>query len=117
MGEYERGIELSLRARQLNPLHPGWYHFCFARYNYNRKAYEDMLADVRRISMPNFYWTHLLDAAALGQLGRSEATRSLKRMQELKPRISVRAELRKWNASPNDFEHILDGLHKAGLQE
>ena len=117
MGEYERGIELSLRARQLNPLHPGWYHFCFARYNYNRKAYEDMLADVRRISMPNFYWTHLLDAAALGQLGRSEATRSLKRMQELKPGISVRAELGKWNASPNDFEHILDGLHKAGLQE
>ena len=117
MGEYERGIELSLRARQLNPLHPGWYHFCFARHNYNRGAYEDMLADVRRISMPNFYWTHLLDAAALGQLGRDEAALSLKRMQDLKPGISVRAELRKWNASPHDFEHILEGLHKAGLQE
>lgn len=117
MGEYDRGIELSLRARQLNPLHPGWFHFCFARYNYHIGAYEEMLADVRRISMPNFYWTHLLDAAALGQLGRREAGASLKRMQDLKPGISARAELRKWNVAPDDIDHILEGLRKAGLDE
>jgi len=38
MGEFERGVELSRRAQELNPLHPGWYYFSFARLDYNRKA-------------------------------------------------------------------------------
>jgi len=74
-----------------------------------------MIVDVQRISMPNFYWTHLLDAAALGQLGRSEASTSLKQVFNLKPDFSAEAELNKWNAAPQDFEHIMDGLRKAGL--
>lgn len=115
MGEFERGFDLSSQAQQLNPLHPGWYHFCFARYHYNKHLYEDMLVDVQRISMPDFYWTHLLDAAALGQLGRSEAGRSLEQVFKLKPEFSAEAELHKWNAAPSDFEHIMEGLRKAGL--
>ena len=117
MGEFERGIELSRRAQQLNPLHPGWYHFSFARFHYHQCAYEDMLVDVQCISMPDFYWTHLLDAAALGQLERSGAGASLRQIQKLKPEFSASAELRKWNAAPHDFEHIMDGLRKAGLKE
>ena len=117
MGEFERGIELSMRAQKLNPLHPGWYHFSFARYHYNQRAYEKVLVDVQRINMPQFYWMHLLNAAALGQLGRSEAGASLKQIQKLNPGFSARAELQKWNAAPQDFEHIMDGLRKAGLEE
>ena len=64
MGQFERGLELSKRARQLNPLHPGWYHFSAARYHYDQNAYEETLADVQRISLPHFYWSHLLNAAA-----------------------------------------------------
>ncbi len=117
MGEFERGIELSRRAQQLNPLHPGWYHFSFARHHYHQCAYEDMLVDVQCISMPDFYWTHLLNTAALGQLERREAGASLKQIQKLKPEFSASAELRKWNAAPHDFEHIMEGLRKAGLKE
>lgn len=117
MGEFERGFDLSMRARQLNPLHPGWYHFTSARYHYHHHAYQDVLADVERISMPDFYWTHLLNTAALGQLGRPEANASLKMAQKLKPGFSAPAELRKWNAAPDDFAHIMDGLYKAGLKE
>jgi TolB-like protein len=117
MGEFERGIELSQRAQQLNPLHPGWYHFSFARLHYHQCAYEDTLLDVQRVSMPDFYWTHLLKAAALGQLVRHEAGASLKRLQELKPGISVSTEIQKWNAAPDDCEHLMDGLRKAGLTE
>ena len=36
MGEFERGVELSMRAQQLNPLHPSWYHFSFARLHYHQ---------------------------------------------------------------------------------
>ena len=115
MGEFDRGTELTRRAQQLNPLHPGWYHFSFARQHYDQGAYAETLADVQRISMPHFYWTHLLESAALGQLGRAEAAASLAEIFRLKPDFSAPAELRKWNAAPHDFAHILDGLRKAGL--
>jgi tetratricopeptide (TPR) repeat protein len=117
MGEFERGVELSRRAQQLNPLHPSWYYFSFARLHYSQKAYEEVIADTEKVGLPHFYWTHLLRAAALGQLGRAEAPDSLARIFEIKPTFSARGELRKWNAAPNDLEHILEGLRKAGLRE
>lgn len=115
MGEFERGVALSKRAQLLNPLHPGWYNFSFARYHYDRREYDKALADVERASMPQFYWPHLLNAAALGQLERREAKDALARLFALKPDFSARVELAKWNTAPNDLEHLLDGLRKAGL--
>ena len=117
MGAFERGIELSSRARELNPLHPGWYHFSFARYHYDRREYAEMLKVVERIAMPHFYWTHMLNAAAQGQLGDARATGSLERIFKLRPDFSARTELTKWNAAPDDLEHLMEGLHKAGLRE
>ena len=117
MGEFERGAELSRQAQKLNPLHPGWYYFSFARLHYHQKAYEEAIADVQRVGLPHFYWTHLLTAAAQGQLDRPEAGASLARIFEIKPDFSARAELKKWNAAPHDLEHIVQGLRKAGLRE
>jgi TolB-like protein len=117
MGEFERGTELSRRAQQLNPLHPGWYHFSFARRHYHEKAYEKVVSDVQKIGLPHFYWTHLLNGASKGQLGRFDAGESLARIFEIKPNFSARVELQKWNAAPKDLEHILEGLRKAGLRE
>lgn len=114
MGEFERGVELSRRAQELNPLHPGWYYFSFARLDYNRKAYEGTIRSVEKIGLPHFYWTHLLDAAAKGQLGRPDAGKALSRILEIKPSFSAQLELRKWNASPADLDHIMEGLRKAG---
>ncbi len=115
MGAFERGVELSRRARELNPLHPGWYHFGFARQHYNERNYEAVLADVQRVALPGFYWCHLLNAAALGQLGRPDAARSLARLRDLKPDFRARDELLKWNAADDDLEHLMAGLRKAGL--
>lgn len=117
MGEFERGAELSRQAQALNPLHPGWYHFCFARLHYHQKAYADVIADVERVGLPHFYWTHVLTGAAQGQLGLPEAARSIARIFEIKPNFSARAELKKWNAEQRDLEHIVEGLRKAGLRE
>ena len=117
MGEFERGVALTTRARRLNPLHPGWYHFSVARHHFNLRRYEETLADVERIAMPHFYWTHLLQAAALGQLQRHGAREALGRIFSLKPGFSARAELEKWNAAPDDMAHLLEGLRKAGLEE
>jgi len=117
MGEFERGVELSRRAMALNPLHPGWYHFSFARHHYNRQEYAEMLKVVERISMPHFYWTRMLNAAAQGQLGDDQAASSLDEVYKLKPDFSAVTELKKWNAAPDDLEHLLEGLRKAGLKE
>jgi TolB-like protein len=117
MGEFERGIELSKQAQQLNPLHPGWYYFSFARYHFDRREYARTVADVQRISMPHFYWTHLLNTAALGQLGHPDAPAALAQLFEVKPTFSAQAELQKWNAAPHDLEHLVEGLRKAGLSE
>lgn len=117
MGKFDRGTELSNRARQLNPLHPGWYHFSFALLHYQQGRFEDVLVDVARISMPSFYWTHLLNAAALGQLGRKEASASIKQMKTVKTGISAASEIRKWNIPDADFEHLMQGLRKAGHDE
>ncbi len=117
MGAFERGSELSRRAQLLNPLHPGWYHFSFARLHYHQRDYRQVIADVAKVGLPHFYWTHLLTAAAQGQLGDGEARAALARVFELKPAFSARHELQKWNAAPGDMAHILDGLRKAGLGE
>ena len=117
LGNFDQGTELSNRARQLNPLHPGWYHFSFALLHYRQGRFEDVLADVERISMPSFYWTHLLNAAALGQLGRKEAAASLDQMKSVKAGISAASEIRKWNIPDADFEHLMQGLRKAGHDE
>lgn len=117
MGEFERGVELSKRARQLNPLHPGWYYFSFARLHYNQRAYEQTISAIQQVGMPHFYWTHLLTAAAQGQIGHKDAGASLARIYQVKPNFSARAELQKWNAAPHDLEHIEQGLRKAGLRE
>ncbi|HKD57462.1 MAG TPA: winged helix-turn-helix domain-containing protein [Hyphomicrobiaceae bacterium] len=117
MGQFARGAELSRRAQQLNPLHPGWYHFSFARLHYSEKSYQQTIADVEKVGLPHFYWTHMLTAAAKGQLGQADAADALAKVFEVKPNFSARIELRKWNAAAADLEHILDGLRKAGLRE
>ncbi len=117
MGDFERGTELSQRAQLLNPLHPGWYFFSFARAAYNRQDYAGTFALAERISLPHFYWIHLLQAAALGQLGNPQAAAALARVFECKPDFSAVDELQRWNAAPDDLAHLLDGLRKAGLEE
>jgi len=115
MGQFERGAELSRRAQQLNPLHPGWYHFSFARLHYNRREYEQTIIDAEKSGLPHFYWALMITAAAKGQLGRPDAAQALARIFEVKPGFSARVELKKWNAAPADLEHIVEGLRKAGL--
>jgi TolB-like protein len=115
LGHFERGIALTRQAMALNPLHPGWYYFSFAHYHYDQRDYSQVVADVEKADMPHFYWTHLMKAAALGQLGNTErAADALARMRELKPGISAREEIEKWTGTPDFAAHLLEGLKKAG---
>ena len=118
MGDFEQGIGLTRQAVALNPLYPGWYHFTFSHWHYNQREYAEVIADMEKADMPNFYWTHLMKVAALGQLGETErAAAALARMRELKPELSARGEIEKWNCAPDFAAHLMAGLHKAGLPE
>ncbi len=117
MGQFERGVALADRARQLNPLHPGWYYFSSVRYHYDLKEYDKALEYLEKAGMPEFYPTQLYGAAVLGQLRRPEAETTLRKAFELKPDLDPRAELLKWNAAPHDLEHLMEGLRKAGFKE
>jgi TolB-like protein len=118
LGEFEQGVELTCRAIALNPLHPGWYHFCFARKHLADGDYATALAVVCKTDLPDFYWLWLIKAAALGHMGDKErAAKALARLNTLMPGFSARDELYKWNAEPVDRDQILAGLDKAGYRE
>jgi len=116
LGQYERGAELTRRAIALNPLHPGWYRFCFARKHLAERDYAAAIAEVRMINLPEFYWSWLIEAVAHGHLGEvGRAAEAIERIRALVPNFSARAELHKWNTVPDDLENMLEGLRKAGL--
>jgi len=118
IGEWDRGLALMRKAIAMNPDHPGWYRFPFVLYHYERKEYAKALSEVRRINMPDFYWTHMTAAMTYGQLGRErEAKASVEKLLRLKPNIGqqVYATLRIWNMPQPLIEHVEDGLRKAGL--
>lgn len=117
IGQPERGAELMTQAIRLNPLHPSWYHFTFARLHFEQEDFHAVLTDTENIQLPDFYWTRIIEAAALGHLAeRDRAAGVIERLKDLKPDFDARAELLKWNTAFDAAEHILDGLEKAGLK-
>ena len=117
-GDWERGCALVQRAIQLNPKHPGWYWFPHFYNAYRKSDYRGALNFALKINMPRFYATHLMAAAAYGQLGeRDAATKALRELLVLWPSfgVSAREEMGKW-CDPDLVEHLIDGFRKAGLE-
>jgi adenylate cyclase len=118
LGEFDKGVELTRRAIALNPLHPAWYYFCFARKHLIEGDYAAALADVRKINLPDFYWSWLIETVVFGHLGDADrASNALARLESLMPDFSARDELYKWNTDPESTTQILHGLAKAGYVE
>ena len=115
LGKYDKGLGLVRRAMRLNPVHPGWYHSGFVHYRYDQQDYEGALAELNKIEHATI-WTHLMTAAACGQLGRTTEARSAADMLiVLCSEASLAEEIRKWNYPQEHTEHMVDGLRKAGL--
>jgi len=117
-GYWERGLELSKRAQQLNPHHPGWYWFANFLYAYFHRDYQGALSAALRVNLPGHWPAQSMIAAAYGQLGEREAAdKAIRRLLELRPEITstVRSEMSKW-WGPEELEHFIEGLRKAGLE-
>jgi TolB-like protein/tetratricopeptide (TPR) repeat protein len=117
-GDWERGCALAEQARGLNPHHPGWYWFPSFFDAYRKKDYQGALDIALKIQMPGFWRANLALAAANGQLGERKAARNaLQELLAIRTDFAVvaREELGKW-WQPELVEHLMDGLHNAGLE-
>jgi tetratricopeptide (TPR) repeat protein len=116
-GDWEPGCAMVERAAELNPRHPGWYWFPLFYNAYRKGDYPGALTVALKINLPHFFYTHVVIAAAYGQLGDCQAAgEALRELLILKPDFARvgRNELRKWYP-PELVEHLIDGLRKAGL--
>ena len=117
-GDWERGLELTERARQLNPNHPGWYWFADFYHTYEKGDYRAALSFALRFNLPGLWAQHMMIAAACGQLGEGEAAaKAVQELLKLRPDFAsrVRLDIEKWWDSAY-VEHLIDGVRKAGLQ-
>jgi adenylate cyclase len=115
-GQVERGVELARRAIDLNPNHPGYFHVPLFYAHYLKGEFNEALERAVKIDMPQFWWTHVLLAAAYGSLGRrDEARAALDNLLAMKPAGKAIALLRlRWLYEPLRTA-MFDGLRKAGL--
>jgi TolB-like protein/Tfp pilus assembly protein PilF len=117
-GNWERGLALVERAKQLNPNHPGWYWYANFHHAYSQHDYQSALDFALRVNLPGHWASHATVAAAYGQLGQRElAAKALRDLVKLRPEASssVLKDMAKWWTA-QDVEHFIDGLRKAGLQ-
>ncbi|HME27124.1 MAG TPA: adenylate/guanylate cyclase domain-containing protein [Acetobacteraceae bacterium] len=114
-----QGLTAYLRADPRGPHNASAMHWFAVSYYYERDYAKSVEAARRALArypdVPNNYrWL----AAALGQLGRTEEARAvLHKALELSPRSFEFYTRRRppWHR-PEDYEHMLDGLRKAGWQ-
>ena len=117
-GDWERGMALAGRAKQLNPRHPGWYWYADFYNSYRQGDYRAAIDFVLKANLPSHWGMHAALAAAYAQLGeQNAAAKALRALLELRPDFAetLHADVEKW-WHPEYGRHFMDGLRKAGLQ-
>ena len=116
-GQPSKGIDQVRQALRLNPHYPRWYMTGLGLCYHDARAYEKAVSVLREAPVDNPTCCLYL-AAGYGQLGRhEEADKQVKTILDAEPDLSVeRLRPRAPYKQPKDFEHLLDGLRKAGLQ-
>jgi hypothetical protein len=111
--EWERGKQYMDRSIKLNPFHPKFFHAPYFVYYYMNGEYELALDVAYKYDRPHF-WTLLLRAATLGQLGRhDEASAECDALLKLLPDFVERREFYvDSHGLHNDIvEALIDGLN------
>ena len=115
-GEWDRGVEIMQRSMELNPHHPGWYHFPRFFDHYRKREFDQALATTKRMNMPEDFWTHAVTAAASGRLGRKEEARAaLDALRSLMPgyREELGPTLGLWILDAPVVEQVMEGVAQA----
>jgi TolB-like protein/class 3 adenylate cyclase len=114
-GRSDEAVELLQKAMRLNPFYPDQYLWHLGGAHFNLKRYEDAIETLS--CMHNPAEGRRLLAASYGQLGCiSEAREQAAKVLEAHPNFSLEywASIQP-DKNPEDVEHFIDGLKKAGL--
>ncbi|MEO8348730.1 MAG: protein kinase, partial [Acidobacteriota bacterium] len=117
-GDWERGMALAGRAKQLNPNYPGWYWYADFYNAYRQGDYRSALSVALKVNLPGQWFSHAATAAAFGQLGeRDAAAKAVRDLLRVRPDFAatVRSDIEKW-WEPEYVESMIDGWRKAGLE-
>lgn len=117
-GDWDEGLAMVDRAIALNPVHPHWYRLPHVFHAFDQGNYQQALATLDQIEMPNFLWTHLWRAALHAELGHEHAAQTaLEHLQALRPNFASEAPviLSIWQLSDPFQQNLLNSLRKAGL--
>jgi adenylate cyclase len=120
-GEHERAIEVLEANIRLDPFQPFLYAYQMGLANYMLKRYGDAVRWCRdaALGLPNSQWPHLCLASAYAQSEQLEEARAeAAEVLRINPGFTIES----WKRlavykNPEDAEHLIDGLHKAGLPE
>jgi TolB-like protein/tRNA A-37 threonylcarbamoyl transferase component Bud32 len=119
-GEWERGIQLSRRAIELSPHHPGWYHMGIIVNEYRLRRYAEGLAELQLSNKPDYWIMHFLTAVIQAQLGnwpaaRAEVERTLLAQPDFTQGFG-KAHLQKWFPNqPGLVDQLIEGTKLAGF--
>jgi adenylate cyclase len=116
-GDWERGVALSERARELNPLHGNWMYYPTFLDQYRRGKYQEALNTMLKIGWPNNYVSQTNLAAVYGQLGETEkAWEVIEHIREIHPSFDDDPRFPfVVRRMPKEFvELIMEGLQKVG---
>jgi len=117
-GDWQRGLALAERAKQLNPHHPGWYWYADFYHAYRQGDDRGALNFALKVNLPGHWGAHAMLAAVYGQLGeRGAATKALQNLLAVRPDFAatVREDIEKW-WEPEYVDRLIDGWRKAGLE-
>lgn len=117
-GNAKRGLELTARAKLLNPSHPGWYWYVDVYNAYGRGDYDDALGFVLRVNLPDHWPMHVFMTAVYGQLGdTAAASKAARELLRVRPDFAAagRADVEKW-WDRGFVEQLTVGWRKAGLE-
>ena len=90
-GDWNRGLALVERAKQLNPNHPGWYWYADFYNCYRQRDYRGAIAFLLKADLRGHWGMHAGLAAAHAQLGENDAAG--KALQDL---LKLRPDFRGW---------------------
>jgi serine/threonine protein kinase/tetratricopeptide (TPR) repeat protein len=115
-GEWDRGVAIAQRSMELNPHHPGWYHFPRFFDQYRKREFDQALETTKRMNMPQDFWTHAATAATCGRLGlKDEARAALEALKNLLPgyREELGPTLGLWILDAAVVGQVMEGLAMA----
>jgi tetratricopeptide (TPR) repeat protein len=117
-GDWDKGVELVRRVMTYDANHAGWFHFITSSHLFYERRFEEALADVKRINMPQFQWVHFDAATIAGHLGRrADAEAAVGALRRINPALlneeHARRAMQHWYWIDELTELRLEGLRKA----